>query len=335
MSIAMLLEQGSTASSVSATLDMFRLAQRFDPQSDWRLELLSARGGTIQLVEGLTLQTRPLPKSIPDYKAVILPGFFADSLEQLVNQLETSWIANIAYLQRLPRDSLVAASCFGTFALAESKLLDGLSATTTWWLERDFRQRYPLVSLDADKALVDSGRVITAGAMTAHVDMTLHLLRRLGGAALARNVGGIMLIDGARSSQRPFAFVQRRYPEALIQRAVDWMISRLSESFSMEDLAEAMHVSYRTLNRRFVEATGMPPLAYHRILKVEHAKALLETTGKDFPAITQEVGYEDTSSFRRLFRRATGLTPAQYRKQFRAGLVAAQPAGRPIVPDVP
>lgn len=67
---------------------------------------------------------------------------------------------------------------------------------------------------------------------------------------------------------------------------------------------------------------------------MEHAKALLETTGKDFPAITQEVGYEDTSSFRRLFRRATGLTPAQYRKQFRAGLVAAQPAGRPIVPDV-
>lgn len=335
MSIAMLLEQGSTASSVSATLDMVRLAQRFDPDNDWRLELLSAHGGTIQLVEGLTLQTRPLPETPPDHQAVILPGFFADTLEQLVHQLETSWQANIAYLQRLPSDTLVAASCFGTFALAESKLLDGLPATTTWWLERDFRQRYPRVSLAADKALVDSGRVITAGAMTAHVDMTLHLLRRLGGAALARNVGGIMLVDGARSSQRPFAFVQRRYPEALIQRAVDWMIARLSESFSMEDLAAAMHVSYRTLNRRFVEATGMPPLAYHRILKVEHAKALLETTAKDFPSITQEVAYEDVSSFRRLFRRATGLTPAQYRRQFRTGPAAAQPAASPLAPDAP
>ena len=73
----------------------------------------------------------------------------------------------IARLQHLPETTLVAASCYGTFVLAEAGLLNGLPATTTWWLAHEFQQRYPDIVLDADKTLVDSGRAITAGAMTA------------------------------------------------------------------------------------------------------------------------------------------------------------------------
>ena len=126
-------------------------------------------------------------------------------------------------LTALPADTLIAGSCYGTFVLAESGLLDGLEATTTWWLQDLFRQTYPRVRLDADRAVADGGRCLTAGAMTAHTDLTLHVLRRLFGAALARRVGGIMLVDGARSSQRPFMTLRRRFDDPLIQRASDWL----------------------------------------------------------------------------------------------------------------
>lgn len=317
MKIAILIEEGSTASSVMTTLDMFRIASRFLPGLPVSVELFSMAGGRVSLASAVTVATQPLPPALEGFQAVILPGFFAESAAHIGAQLDTVWTGAIARLKGLEADMLVAASCYGTFVLAESGLLDDLPATTTWWFEQEFRQRYSAVRLEADKTLVDAGRVITAGAMTAHTDLSLHLLRRLAGVEVARRVGSIMLVDGARSSQRPFMAVQKQFADPLVQRAVTWMAERLAQPFSIEAVAEALHVSYRTLNRRFLAVAGQAPLAYLQALRVERAKERLEGTDRDFEAITQEVGYGDAASFRRLFRRLAGLTPAQYRRQFR------------------
>ncbi len=316
MKIALLLEEGSTASSVATTLDMFRLAQRFQPEGGWKPQLFSTHGGLVRLTDAMGVETHRLPADLGGYDAIILPGFFAESVERIAERLQTTWRGVIARLQKLPDTMLVTASCYGTFILAEAGLLDGVPATTTWWFADAFHQRYPQVKLDADKSLVDGGRAITAGAMTAHTGLTLHVLRRLGGAALARSVSGIMLVDGARTSQRPFISIQKDYSEPLIQGAIEWMTQHLAQPVAIDELANAMHVSYRTLNRRFIEVTGMAPLAYLQALKIERAKELLESADGDFEAITAQVGYGDASSFRRLFKRATGLSPAQYRKRF-------------------
>lgn len=320
MKIALLLEEGSTSSSVATTLDMFRLAQRFQPDAGWQPHLFSTHGGPVRLTDALLVETQRLPADLGGYDAIILPGFFAESVERIDESMQTTWRGVIARLQKLPGDTLVAASCYGTFVLAEAGLLDGIPATTTWWFAEAFRQRYPQVQLDADKTLVDSGCAITAGAMTAHTDLALHVLRRLGGVALARNVSGIMLVDGARTSQRPFMSVQKDYSEPLIRDAIAWMDKHLAHPVAIDELASAMHVSYRTLNRRFVETTGMTPLAYLQALKIERAKELLEVSRADFETITEKVGYGDASSFRRLFKRATGLSPVQYRRQFKSNM---------------
>lgn len=319
MNIAILVESGATASSVMTTLDMFRIAARFSPDQDYRPRLLSSAGGPVRLAEAATLETEPLPEGLDGYRALILPGFFAESPAHIDQQLQTTWAPVVAQLRNLAGDTIVAASCYGTFALAESGLLDGLPATTTWWFEKEFRRRYPSVQLDADKTLVDSGRAITAGAMTAHTDLSLHVLRRLGGVALARSVGGIMLVDGARTSQRPFMALRKDFSDPLLQKAIAWMLGRLEQPLSMDELAGAMHVSYRTLNRRFVESAELSPLAYLQALRVERAKELLEGSRRGFEDITAAVGYLDAASFRRLFKRATGLSPAQYRRQFKGG----------------
>lgn len=315
--IALVVVPGATLSSVMITLDMINIACRYPEAVDCRLDLLSASGGEIQLSTTVKLATQALPASLEVYSAVIVPGFFAASLASLDAQLQTVWQPVIQRLRALPPATLVAASCYGTFVLAESGLLDGANATTTWWLQTDFAQRYPRVRLDADQALADGGRCLTAGAMTAHTDLTLHVLRRLFGAALARQVGGIMLVDGARSSQRPFMAVQKSFDDVLVQQAVDWLAERCTENITPQHLADALHVSYRTLHRRFHAATGMPPLAFLQALRVEQAKELLEGTRLSLEQIVEKIGYSDASAFRRLFVRQAGLSPAQYRQRFR------------------
>lgn len=315
--IALIVEPGSTPSSVMTTLDMFNIASRYPEAGDCRVDLLSSSGGGVQLAAAVRVETQAMPDSLDNYAAVILPGFFAADVSSLTGQLQSVWQPAIARLRALRPGTLVAASCYGTFVLAESGLLDERRATTTWWLQTAFRQRYPRVDLDADLALADGGNVITAGAMTAHTDLSLHVLRRLYGAALARNVGGIMLVDGARTSQRPFMALQRTFADPLIQEAADWMAQHCVTTFSTQDLAAALHVSYRTLHRRFNTAAGMPPLAYLQALRVERAKELLESTRMSLEQIVESIGYSDVSAFRRLFARIAGLSPAQYRQRFK------------------
>lgn len=315
--IALLLESGATPSSVTATLDMFNIASRFVGEAELRLKVFSSSGGRLALSDGLSLETRTLPSQLSNFDAVILPGFFAHDTAELFQRLESSWQPVIALLKTLPPTTLIAASCYGTFVLAESDLLDDHSATTTWWLRDEFRMRYPKVRLDAAKALVEDDNLLTAGAMTAHTLLSLQLLRRLIGHAAARQVASIMLVDESNTSQQAFATLQRDFADPVVVAAIEQMERNLQEEFSATELAAQLHISYRTLHRRFSSTTKLTPLAYLQELRIERAKALLETSRRSVEQIATSVGYADLSSFRRLFTRQTGLSPAEYRKRFR------------------
>jgi transcriptional regulator GlxA family with amidase domain len=72
----------------------------------------------------------------------------------------------------------------------------------------------------------------------------------------------------------------------------------------------------RSFKRRFHQATGMSPLEYVHMLRLEEAKQMLESSDAPIEAVGNQVGYEDAGFFSRLFRRHVNLTPAQYRKRF-------------------
>ena len=77
----------------------------------------------------------------------------------------------------------------------------------------------------------------------------------------------------------------------------------------------------RTFARRFVVATGRKPIDHVHELRVEAARHLLEAGAAGVDDVGFEVGYEDPTFFRRLFRRTTGMTPAAYRRKY-AGMAA-------------
>ena len=82
-------------------------------------------------------------------------------------------------------------------------------------------------------------------------------------------------------------------------------------------MIEQANIPERTLKRRFKAATGTTLIEYIQNLRIEEAKALLETGKMPVDDISVAVSYEDASFFRRLFKRLTGLTPSQYRRLFK------------------
>lgn len=199
----------------------------------------------------------------------------------------------------------VAAACIGTFVLAESSLLDGQEATTTWWLAPLFRKRYPRVLLDESRMVINSARFLTAGAALGHLDMALWLIRSAS-PELATLTAKYLIAD-TRPSQAVYAIPNHlAQSDPLVASFERWARGRLAEGFSLEAAARATGASKRTLARRIQQVLGKTPLSYFQDLRVEHATHLLETSEMGVDQIAAAVGYADGVTLRALLRRRTG-----------------------------
>ena len=204
-------------------------------------------------------------------------------------------------------DLLIASACAGTFLPAEAGILDGVRATTTWWLSPAFRDRYPRVQLDHSQMVITSGTITTAGAAFGHIDLALSVVRA-GSPALADLVARYLVVDERPSQSAyaiPSALAQADPVVAAFER---WIREHLAEPFSMSDAAKAVGVGERTLQRSVQRAVGTSPIRFIQDLRIERATHLLRTTDLSVETISRKVGYAHPHTLRALLRERTGKT---------------------------
>ena len=315
---------GGMLSSIASTTDALSVAQRLadirDPVGAPRMEtvVFSARGSDrVRTSTGLVLQGLAPPPDEVD--VVLVPGIMHHDPRALHQRLD-ELAPELELLRGLHRRGVgLAGSCSGTFLLAGSGVLDGRRATTSWWLAAAFRHYFPAVKLQADAMLVEDGDIATTGAATAILGLVLRLVARVGGESLAQQTGRLLLIDAERQSQAPYVSqaLMERPRNSLAEKAEQLLQRELHQDISVTRLAEHCGTSERSLLRHFRSHYGVGPNAHIQHLRVERAKALLEATHLTFDEVVERCGYSDVSSFRKLFKRATTLTPADYRERFR------------------
>jgi transcriptional regulator GlxA family with amidase domain len=241
----------------------------------------------------------------PDW--VVLPALNYMTGEALVPVLGRTDVVDALGALRSWRagGARVAAACTGTFVLAESGLLDGGEATTTWWLSPLFRQRYPHVRLDAHRIVVPSGKALTAGAALSHVDLALWLIRN-SSPELAALVARYFVFD-SRLSQSAYAISDHlSHSDPLVERFDRWVREHLDTTISLDVVAEVLATSKRTLTRRLNAVLGKTPVEYIQDLRIERAVHLLKTTKLTVDRIAEQVGYADGHTLRTLLLRRIG-----------------------------
>jgi len=171
-------------------------------------------------------------------------------------------------------------------------------------------RRHSSCATDASPPPVRSARPTT---------LALDLVRRHGGDRIARATSRVTLVADSRHSQAPFVENTLRPVTAttFVDDVQRWLRAHLAERYDLAALAATFHVSTRTLLRRFAATTGGAPLAYLQAARVSAAKRLLEKSERSVHEITAQVGYADAATFRTLFVATTGVTPSEYRRQFR------------------
>jgi transcriptional regulator GlxA family with amidase domain len=205
--------------------------------------------------------------------------------------------------------------------LAATGLLDGCPATSHWAYQDLFRLRYPAVKFHPEPNLViadRTGRIVTAGGTTSWHDLALHIISRHISPGEALRIAKVYLLKWHDEGQLPYAPLVRSAPHAdSVVRECQRQLERYyTAPDAIQRIVDQAPVPERTLKRRFKAATGITFIEYLQNLRIEEAKRLLESTGENTDAIGALVGYEDSSFFRRLFKRLTGLTPAEYRRMF-------------------
>jgi transcriptional regulator GlxA family with amidase domain len=303
--------EGLFDTGLSVLLDAFRLANKFAAAQPaggspfFDVTLVGVRK-QVQTAQGLIVPVKPItPDLKPDW--VILPALATGSPEQLIPALERPDVkkAKVHLKQWHAEGAQIAASCIGTFLVAETGLLDQREATTTWWLAPLFRQRYPNVHLDESRMLVQTDIGVTAGAALGHLDLALWLIRQAS-PELAAMVSRYLLAD-IRSLQAPYIIPNHlAQADPLILRFERWSREHLKEGFSLPAAAKALATSRRTLQRRCEDVLGKSPLSYFQDLRVERAQTLLHGSDLDLEAIATEVGYADGSTLRTLLRQRLG-----------------------------
>ncbi|MEO3678731.1 GlxA family transcriptional regulator [Rheinheimera fenheensis] len=320
--IAVLATNSSISSDIFGLLDFFEYCNvlwryhQHDAAPLFHCYLVSPDGGPLTLKQGVTFNIEPHDWLQAD--AIVVAPAYAYNRAQLTAIAEPSKAYFSGLRQAVANGKLIAANCTGTFILAASGLLAHKTATSSWFFKDVFQNLYPEVHLQLNKLLVQDGNILTAGATTSFVNLCLALTELLVGEQFARQIAKVMLTDPNRSSQIPYMdlSIGQQHNDLLIQQVQKHLAKTLSEPFALELLAEQFHLTKRTLLRRFKAALNDTPLNYLQRLRVEQAKRLLETTNQPVEQIVLQVGYEDVSSFRKLFLQYTELTPSQYRHKF-------------------
>ncbi|HEY8520553.1 MAG TPA: helix-turn-helix domain-containing protein [Gammaproteobacteria bacterium] len=343
LTVALLALPESTASTLYGMHDILQSAGRDwnlimsgqPGKSPFRPLIVSADGRGYRAANGLWIEPACglADCSAPDIVAI--PDLMVAPDEDIAGRhgAERQWL-----VERYAAGATIATACTGALVLAHAGLLDGQDVTTHWAYCDAMRKRFPRVRVHPNRALVISGdeqRLIMAGGGTAWHDLALFLIARFVSTEEAMNVARLHLIDWHHVGQLPFATLtrSRQVEDAVIADCQAWIAQHYDHDSPVAAMVRRSGLSERSFKRRFVRATGMTPLEYVHTLRLEEAKHALETTELPVEAIANQAGYEDSSFFGRLFRRKVGLTPAQYRRRFRALRSALDEGTRPVRPQ--
>ena len=146
-----------------------------------RMQPVSARGN-------LPLQPNAAIDAHPPLDALLVPGGVVTAELERANVIH--WIAETA-----PSTRITASVCTGAFLLAKAGLLHNKKATTHWEDIPDLISMFPDVDVQHNLRWVDTGHIVTAAGISAGIDMSLHLVARLAGEALAVKTARQMEFD--------------------------------------------------------------------------------------------------------------------------------------------
>jgi transcriptional regulator GlxA family with amidase domain len=226
--------------------------------------------------------------------------------------------ATLAFI-RNAKTRRTASVCSGAYVLAATGLLDGRRATTHWNRSANFARRFPAVKLEPDRIFVRDGDVWTSAGITAGIDLALAMIAEDLGEAIARATAQQLVVYHRRpGGQSQFSSLLELEQGGRFDGLLAWARENLHLPLTVEQLAERANMSPRHFARAFAAEKAVTPAKAVERLRVEAARALLDSQPLRIEDVALEAGFGDPERMRRAFMRAFGQPPQALRRAARA-----------------
>jgi transcriptional regulator GlxA family with amidase domain len=285
----------------------------------YRITVASRDGAPVATSSGLTIVPHASIENAPTAIDTLLVTGGAGANRACEDRALIDWIAARAKTARR-----IASVCTGAYLLAAAGLLDGRRATTHWAAAAELARRHPLVSVDPEPIFVRDGPVWTSAGVTAGMDLALAMveedLDRDAALTIARHL--VLFLHRPGNQSQFSATLAARAPERSGLREVQrFAVENLQADLMVEALAERAHMSPRHFARRFRAEVGVTPARYVERLRLEAARRRLEESDQPVAGVAAVCGFGTAETMRRVFLRALGVGPAEYRRRFHTAAV--------------
>jgi transcriptional regulator GlxA family with amidase domain len=311
---------------VTGPTEVFSLADRASGGGVYKLELAAGDGAPLRTSSGLQLvPDRSLDACRGPVDTLIVAGGRGVRAAADDERL-SSWLRLAAR-----RSRRVASVCTGAFLLARTGLLDGRRATTHWGACAALRRNFPAIEVDPDPIFIRDGNVYTSAGVTAGIDLALALVEEDLGRQVALGVArDLVLFIRRPGGQAQFSsgLAGQAAARPGVRELQEWIADHLDEDLSVASLAERAYMSQRNFARVFAAEVGVTPAAYVEALRLERARALLETTDLQLEEVAHRCGFGTVETLRRTFGRRLHVGPSEYRARFAAAEVIPLSARR-------
>jgi len=305
--------------SIAAILDVFETVNKFyiseGKPAHFNITLLHASDEDKNGLDSLMgYQSESIQETSPK-NLILVPAFNTSDLKQAIidNYPFLPWIT-----QQYQAGAEIATFCTGAFLLGATGLLNGKIATTHVDACGGFALAFPSVKLKADKTVTEDGRLYTSGGATSTFHLLLHIIQRYCDNDVAVKTAKFFAIDMDRDNQSYFSTFQpmRDHSDELVASAQQKIEHNYNDACTIEEIIKDIPASRRNIVRRFKQVTGITPIEYLQQTRIEAAKKLLVQTDKQMTEVIHNSGYSDPKAFRKIFRKAVGMTPTEYRDKF-------------------
>jgi len=298
----------------ASAIEPLRLANRLSEKALYEWVLISRDGGPVTASNGISVNPH---FAMTDYDGgmtsrelptlILVSGVGAE----IYSDLDT-----FGWLRRLDRQGAdIGALCTGAHVLARAGLLDGKVCTLHWENIPSFRETYPDIEVTDDLFEIDGNRFTCSGG-TAALDLMLHLIRAEHDEDLANRVSEECILDrvrGGQDHQRMPLAVRLGVDNRKLIDSIHMTETNLEEPLSQEELAAAVGISRRQLERLFQRHVGRPPNRYYMQLRLDRARKFLLQTDMAVVDVAMACGFVSASHFAKCYRQFYGVTPRQAR----------------------
>jgi transcriptional regulator GlxA family with amidase domain len=295
-------------------ISVFEIAGRFAGNAAPAIRVLAVEPGPVRSSSGVEMLARGMRPSGAITTLIVAGGEGVDTSAKCEKTL--------GFVRAMAKRGIrVASVCSGAYVLAEAGLLDGRRATTHWRRTRHFLRAYPKVKLEPDRIFVRDGNIWTSAGISAGIDLALALVAEDFGEEVAQKTARQLVLYNRRSGgQSQFSqLLELKAPTGRFGPLLTWAREHLDAKLTVEDLAERAGMSARHFTRAFIAETGTTPSKAIERLRIEVARARVQSSSEAIERVAQSTGFRDPERMRRAFIRAFGQPPQSLRRAARAG----------------